>query len=92
MFSKNIASESTKYSDRNLELLKQLKESPTDTVEPIEIKEDKPDIHNSNNINKLAKDLHMKYSDLSLIVEIIKSEINPNNSSKHEDKIIIGQL
>ncbi len=92
LFSKKIVDEPTKYSDKdtNLELLKQLKESPTDTVEPIEIKEDKPNIH--NHINKLAKDLHIKSTDLSLIVEIIKSEMNPNNSSNHEDKIMIGQL
>ena len=73
------------------ELIIQLQESETDTIIPVKIKEEKQNVY-SNDVKILAKKLDMNFDELSLIVEVIKSEMSPKITSKHEDKIIIGQL
>jgi len=88
--SQSILPASHQFESRDSELILQLQESEIDTIAPVEIKEEKVNIY--GNIEMLAKNLEMDSSDLSLIVEIIKSEMRPTIISKQEDKIIIGQL
>ena len=88
--SKSILPVSYQFDNEDSELIMQLKESEADTISPVKIKEEKQNIHNSVQI--LAKKLDIDFYDLSLIVEIIKSEMNPKITPKKEDKILIGQL
>jgi len=88
--SKSILPVSYQFDNEDSELIMQLKESEADTIAPVKIKEEKQNIHNSVQI--LAKKLDIDFYDLSLIVEIIKSEMNPKITPKKEDKILIGQL
>jgi len=88
--SKSILPVSYQFDNADSELIIQLKESEADTIVPVKIKEEKQNIPNS--VQMLAKKLDMDFYDLSLIVEIIKSEMNPKNTPKQEDKILIGQL
>jgi hypothetical protein len=73
------------------ELVVQLQESETDIIKPIKIIEE-----NKRSVEKpveiLAKNLNVNFADLSLIVEIIKSEMTPNSISREEESIVIGQL
>jgi len=57
---------------------------------PLEITEEEKSIDAP--VELLAKKLNMNFADLSLIVEIIKSEMSPNSISKNEESIVIGQL
>ncbi len=88
--SESILPVSYQFDNEDSELIMQLQESETDTIAPVKIKEEKPNIH--NNVQMLAKKLDINFADLSLIVEIIKSEMSPKTTSIQEDKIIIGQL
>jgi len=88
--SQSILPATHQFESRDSELILQLQESETDTIAPVEIKEENLNVH--GNIQMLAKNLDMDFADLSLIVEIIKSEMSPKITSKQEDKIIIGQL
>jgi len=88
--SQSILPASYQFESRDSELILQLQESEIDTIAPVEIKEENSNIH--GNIQMLAKNLDMDSADLSLIVEIIKSEMSSKITSKQEDKIIIGQL
>jgi hypothetical protein len=88
--SQSILPKSYQFDNSDSELIIQLEESETDTLTPVKIKEERLNIQ--NNVQMLAKNLDMDFADLSLIVEIIKSEMSPKITSKQEDKIIIGQL
>ena len=88
--SQSILPSTHQFETMDSELIIQLQESETDTIAPVKIKEEKRNIH--SNVQMLAKNLDMDFADLSLIVEIIKSEMSPKITSKQEDKIIIGQL
>jgi hypothetical protein len=81
---------SHQFETMDSELIIQLEESEIDTITPVKIKEEKLNV--SNNVQRLAKNLDMDFADLSLIVEIIKSEMSSKVSSTQEDKIVIGQL
>jgi len=70
------------------ELIKQLKETELDNIADIKIKEENKNV---NNVQILAQKLNIDSDELSLIVEVIKSEMSPKIISKQEDKIIIGQ-
>jgi hypothetical protein len=75
----------------DLELMVQLEESEPDTVEAINIEEE----HTTKELSTetLAGQLNKGFDDLSLIVEIIKSDmITPNSISRDEESILIGQL
>ena len=85
-----LSSSSDKMESKDSELIIQLEESETDTILPINIKEEKQNVYSK--VEMLAKKLKMNSDDLSLIVEVIKSEMSPKIISKHEDKIMIGQL
>ncbi len=88
--SQSVLSESYQFDNSDSELMLQLEESETDTLTPVKIKEERLNVQ--NNVQMLAKNLDMDFADLSLIVEIIKSEMTTKNSTTQEDKIIIGQL
>ena len=59
-------------------------------VTPLEITEERKVMEEP--VKVLAKKLDMNFADLSLIVEIIKSEMSTKALSPNEDTIIIGQL
>jgi len=80
--------DSTSISDS--ELVLQLQESEPEIFTRLEITEDESGIDAP--VGVLAKKLNMNFADLSLIVEIIKSEMTPKSISKNEDSIVIGQL
>ena len=94
-FNKNaFISQSTPSSTNEIdsvdsELILQLQESETDTIAPLNIKEEQ-NIYSK--VETLAKKLNMNSDELSLIVEVIKSEMSPKVVSNHEDKIMIGKL
>jgi len=88
--SQSMLPKSYQFENTDSELILQLEESETDTITPVKIKEEKLDVH--RNVQMLAKNLDMDFADLSLIVEIIKSEMTTKSTSNQEDKIIIGQL
>jgi len=88
--SQSILPVSYQFDNADSELIIQLQESEADTITPVKIKEEEQNIH--NNVKMLAKNLDIDFSELSLIVEIIKSEMNPKITPKQEDKILIGQL
>lgn len=91
-FISNYIYDNSKKTD-DLDLISQLEESPTDTIEeqPIDIKEEKKDI-NLNLKGILVKKLDINSNNLPLIVEIIKSELTSTPISEYEDRIIIGQI
>ena len=71
-------------------LVVQLQDVEPDTIVPVEISEEEK--ATKEPVEMFAKKLDMKFADLSLIVEIIKSEMTPKHTSHNEDSIIIGQL
>ena len=75
----------------DLELMAQLQEeSVSSTTEPVKIIEEEKS--KKEPVEMLAQELNMNFTDLSLIVEIIKSEMTTNSISRDEDAIVIGQL
>ena len=89
--SQSILPESYQSENRDSELILQLEKSETDTIIPLKIQEERLNVHKK--VHRLAENLDMDFADLSLIVEIIKSEMTTKHSTTNqEDKIMIGQL
>jgi len=89
-FMSQSLSESNNFEISDSELVVQLENSEPEIVKPITIMEEEKSTEEP--VEMLAKKLNMKFADLSLIVEIIKSEMTPKSISKNEDSIVIGQL
>jgi hypothetical protein len=82
--------ESNNFDESDSELIVQLQNSEPDEIEPVKIMEEEKS--KKEPVEMLAKKLNMNFADLSLIVEIIKSEMTPKSTSNNEDSIVIGQL
>jgi len=82
--------ENNNFEISDSELVVQLENSEPEIVKPITIMEEEKSTEEP--VEMLAKKLNMKFADLSLIVEIIKSEMTPKSISTNEDSIVIGQL
>ena len=71
----------------------QLQNSEVDNIEAIEIKEESTDkTLVEEQVAILSKKLHINATDMTLLVEIIKSQMNQPSRAVQEDKIIISQL
>jgi len=70
-------------------LVEQLKLAEVDTVMPVKIQEEKII---ETEVAILSKKLNINPTDMTLLVEIIKSQLTKSSKPIKEDKIIIGQI
>jgi len=70
-------------------LVEQLKLAEVDTVIPVKIQEEKLI---ETEVSILSKKLNINPTDMTLLVEIIKSQLTKSSESIKEDKIIISQI
>jgi len=70
-------------------LEEQLKLAEVDTIIPIEIKEE--DVVEEQ-VAILSKKLNINTTDMTLLVEIIKSQLNKPSKVEKEDKVILSQI
>jgi len=88
-FSESTLPVSYQLENGDSDLIIQLQESEADTIVPVKIKEEK---NINSDLQMLTKNLDIDFADLSLIIEVIKSNMNAKTTYKKEDKILIGQL
>jgi hypothetical protein len=70
-------------------LVEQLRLAEVDRILPIEIKEE--DVVEKQ-VTLLSKKLNINATDMTLLVEIIKSQLTKPSSEAKEDKVIISQI
>ena len=86
MLSKNTV---LNHNDSDSLLVEQLKLAEVDTLTPIEIKQDDTV---EQHVAILSKKLNINSTDMTLLVEIIKSQLTQPSKAIEEDKIIISQI